>query len=115
MRIALVCLFAFFVVKQRLYAQTTTGRLLWQAKEIKLAPTAGKKDVKIFNAVARPAIHPNSIRSIPAFPCNYYSTTLGWVCTQEWKLEKKTAVPFRFRLGSKEQVDWLEGKDYRHP
>jgi hypothetical protein len=34
----------------------------------------------------------------------------GWFCRQEWRLEKSTGIPFRFRLGSLEQVNWLERK-----
>lgn len=34
----------------------------------------------------------------------------GTVCKKEWKLEQKTGLPFRFRLGSVADCDWLEGK-----
>jgi len=42
----------------------------------------------------------------------YFNTTrdLGIICQKEWQLEKKTGIPFRFRLGSLEHVDKIEGK-----
>ena len=43
-------------------------------------------------------------------PANYYSANLGFFCKQEIKMEKITKIPFKFRLGSVQQCDWLEGK-----
>jgi len=34
----------------------------------------------------------------------------AFFCKTEWLLEKKTMVPFKFRLGSVEQTDYWEGK-----
>ncbi len=42
-----------------------------------------------------------------------YINNLGFFCRQELKLDKVLAVPVRFRLGSKEYVDWMEGKGSR--
>jgi hypothetical protein len=32
------------------------------------------------------------------------------MCRKEWALEKKTGIPLKFRLGSVEEVNKLEGK-----
>ncbi len=41
---------------------------------------------------------------------SYYVRNLGFFCKQELRLDKMTGVPVRFRLGSKEYVDRMEGK-----
>ncbi len=42
-----------------------------------------------------------------------YINNLGFICRYELKLDKVLAVPLRFRLGSMEYVDRLEGKGRR--
>ena len=39
-----------------------------------------------------------------------YYNTLGVACKAELKLEKATKIPFRFRVGSLQQTDYLERK-----
>ncbi len=46
----------------------------------------------------------------PPVSPDFYSTHLGFFCRQEIKFEKATRVPFKFRLGSVQQCDRLEGK-----
>lgn len=40
---------------------------------------------------------------------NYYTTQTGFFCNQERALEKKTKIPFKFRLGSLSYTEQLEG------
>ncbi len=41
----------------------------------------------------------------------------GYLCRFEWKLEKYANIPFKFRLGSVDKIERLEGKrkDWMHP
>ena len=54
--------------------------------------------------VALPNMQPGSITN------NFYVQHFGYFCRQEWKLEKVTKMPFRFRLGSLDYCNTLEQK-----
>jgi hypothetical protein len=41
---------------------------------------------------------------------NYYTQHFGIMCKKELALEKAIKIPFRFRLGSVQQCNYLEGK-----
>jgi hypothetical protein len=57
----------------------------------------------IFGAYA--ADYPHSVISP-----NFYVKNLSFFCRQELRLEALTKIPFKFRLGSVQYVDWLEKK-----
>ena len=53
-----------------------------------------------------------STNTKPELPISagFYASNLGFFCRQEIKFEKTTKIPFKFRLGSVQQCDWMEGK-----
>lgn len=48
--------------------------------------------------------------NLSVLPANYAYNKLGFFCKKEILLEKITKIPFRFRLGSVAECNYLEGK-----
>jgi len=51
-----------------------------------------------------------SLQTNATVPASFYSRHLGVFCQKELQFEKATRIPLRFRLGSLEHVNKLEGK-----
>jgi hypothetical protein len=51
-----------------------------------------------------------SLTSSPTLENDYYTRHFGFFCKRELEFEKTTRIPLRFRLGSLEQCNALEGK-----
>ena len=47
---------------------------------------------------------------LPFLSPGYYASQLGFFCKQEIKFEKTAKIPFKFRLGTVEDCDRMEGK-----
>ena len=47
---------------------------------------------------------------LPILPQNFYSQHIGFFCKKELQVQKTTSLPLYIRLGSKDYVDYLEGK-----
>lgn len=56
----------------------------------------------------RPIVAPSAAFAV--VPASFSTSQWGFFCRQELKWEKATKIPFRFRLGSVQQCDRLEGK-----
>lgn len=53
-----------------------------------------------------------SLRTLAA---DFYSSNLPFFCKKELQIQKIIKVPFKFRIGSVEEVDRLEGKHSGKP
>ena len=90
-------------VKQVVFAQKINAKndnLLMQ----EFAKSTGAKQFSVHSS------QKITIYQKPFLSPQFYSSQLGFFCKQEIKFDKITKIPFRFRLGSVEQCDRLEGK-----
>ena len=78
---------------------------------IKKEPVAFKPKFSITQVIkANDCIGMNKYRLLSLPTASYYPNSLGFVCKKELQLDKITAVPLRFRLGSLDYVNYLEQK-----
>lgn len=51
------------------------------------------------------------LNKLPAIAPDLYTKNFSFFCRKELQLEKTTKIPFRFRLGSLNYCNYLEGKN----
>lgn len=115
-----------FLQGQKIFQQPSTvqqivGNLNYDSQKrlYGRAPLMVKSELTGFGTVnnSRPLISLNYSWSLVR-PSGYdfnmspmiYNQTLGFFCEKELQLQKITNVPFHFRLGSLEYVNWMEQK-----
>ncbi|WPQ64208.1 hypothetical protein SIO70_04940 [Chitinophaga sancti] len=48
--------------------------------------------------------------TLPLTPHSYYDQCFGFFCKKEWNFEQRTKVPLKFRLGTYQEAQRIEGK-----
>jgi len=73
--------------------------------------SAQRRNDTLFHAI-KMSKDSNSIKTIPIFmlSSNYYAANLGFFCKKEMLVEKTVKFPIKFRLGSVQYCDAMEGK-----
>ena len=92
-------------------ANAFSQHVLVKPNKMLLLQTTASKPINIKGA-GKPIINSPALK--PVIAPNFYVTQLGFFCKQEIKLEKTTKIPFRFRIGSIEDCDRMEGKQRRN-
>lgn len=78
------------------------------SQQISLKDTTSKASAKLLPLHFSPISgSPYTMKPVAG---NFYVKNLGFFCRQELKLEAVTKIPFRFRIGSVNYCDWMEGK-----
>jgi hypothetical protein len=78
------------------------------AQQNKLQSTTVKAFTPITSLSAFPIPLQNAEKSI--IDPHFYVNNLGFFCKKELKFEAATGIPFKFRLGSLQYCDRMEGK-----
>ena len=90
-------------VSNAIFAQKTSI----QKDNLLLVELAKTQAVRHFATSSFPAA---ILQHKPFLSPQFYSSQLSFFCKQEIKFDKITKIPFRFRLGSVDQCNKLEGK-----
>ncbi|MEP7079579.1 MAG: hypothetical protein ABI784_02570 [Ginsengibacter sp.] len=103
-------LFFFFFISSTSFSQLSAdNRLKDKAvfqKQLSFSTfTVPKRSIIKLNILLPTILKPDLKITPDQVSCKY-----GFFCKNEWKLEKTTRLPFRFRVGSLEQCDFYENR-----
>ena len=120
---AKILFFCMIFVGEGAFAQQNTEKLLKINDLYTTTPAFKKREnpgLSIFNykfnkpntapaTINKPSVVLKPIISFLISP-DYYTQNFGFFCKKELQLERVTRITFKFRLGSVQQCDWMEGK-----
>jgi hypothetical protein len=97
--ISLMLLMPFFVVKGQ--NKLSVGPIYPLQKKMTLSSMPAKP-------AAIAVFAPKAVA--PVGPRDYYNQEFGYFCKREWRFEQQTRVPLKFRLGTYQEAQRIEGK-----
>lgn len=110
MRSWLICLFINLFVCVAGYCQNSLDSSLRFEKQITFTQTLNKPAALPTLKVSQNFSSTPPLPTIKALPTGYYYNSIGFFCQKELQVEKALKMPLKFRLGSLNYTDKMEGK-----
>jgi hypothetical protein len=77
---------------------------------LKKQNSGGVKHTEAIKTTTTPVFSIHQSGSYSIINSNFYTQNFGFFCKKELQIEKTIKFPLKFRLGSVQQCDWMEGK-----
>ena len=118
---AKILIFCMIFVAGSVFCQKTTGKMVVHKDAFTVKPVSQNlKKINIYAAFhSKKLLHQKSNDktdlilspvSCSLINADFYTRNFGFFCKKELQFEKATKIPLRFRLGSLQYNDYLEGK-----